>query len=81
MLLLTMNFYAAVIRIFGYATKIFIVDLISILFVIFSITNNIPAGKPRRNDVGLVLMRRHHVASLSVRRHFDVMCPVDKWGI
>ena len=29
------------------------------------------------HDVVLVSMRRHHVASTSIRRHFNVVCPLD----
>ena len=35
-----------------------------------------PAGTWRRNDVVLTSMRRDYIASASVRRHFDVMCPL-----
>ena len=37
-----------------------------------------PAGKWRRNDVTLMSMRHDHVASMSVRRHYDVMCLLGK---
>ena len=33
-----------------------------------------PAGICRRNDVVLTSMRRHHVASTSIRLHFNVVC-------
>ena len=36
----------------------------------------IPAGTWRRNNVGLASMRRDDVASTSLRRYFDVMCPL-----
>ena len=34
----------------------------------------VQAGTPRLNDVVLTSMRRDDVASMSVRRHFDVEC-------
>ena len=48
-------------------------------FLLYSLTvprHCFPAGTCRRNDVILTSMRHHHVASTSVRRHFDVMCPL-----
>ena len=36
----------------------------------------IPPGIWRKNDVVLTLMRRHHVASTSVQRHFGTICPL-----
>ena len=38
--------------------------------------NTFPAETWRRNDVALTTMRRDYVASTSVCRHFDAMCPV-----
>ena len=36
-----------------------------------------PAGTLRRNDVVLTSVRRLYVASTSIQRHFDVVCPLD----
>ena len=37
-----------------------------------------PVGIWCQNDVVLTSMRRHHVASTSIRRHFDTKCPLRK---
>ena len=37
-----------------------------------------PVGIGCQNDVVLTSMRRNHIASTSVRRHFYVMCPLGK---
>ena len=39
------------------------------------------AGRWRQNDVVLTSMRRHHVATMSIRRHFDVICPLGAYLI
>ena len=36
----------------------------------------VPAGIWCQNDVILTSMRRNHVASTLIRRHFYVMCPL-----
>ena len=35
-----------------------------------------PAGTQHQNDVASTSMRRDHVASTLIRRHFNVMCPL-----
>ena len=35
-----------------------------------------PAGTQYQNDVVSSSMRRDHVASTSIRRHFNVVCPL-----
>ena len=37
----------------------------------------IPAGIWCENDVGSTSMRRHHVASTLIRRHFGTKCPLE----
>ena len=37
----------------------------------------LPAGKQHQNDVVSTSMRRDHVASTLIRRHFNVVCPLD----
>ena len=44
--------------------------------IVYLINKLYPADTWRRNDVGLTAMRRDHVASTSVRRHYDVTCPL-----
>ena len=42
-----------------------------------NLTNTIyPAGIWCQNDVGSTSMRRHHVASTLIRRHFGTKCPL-----
>ena len=40
------------------------------------INNSVPAGIWCDNDVGSTSMRRHHVASTLIRRHFGTKCPL-----
>ena len=40
------------------------------------IRSAIPAGKQHQNDVVSTSMRRDHVASTLIRRHYNVMCPL-----
>ena len=42
------------------------------------ISVNCPVGIWCQNDVVSTSMRRHHVASTLIRRHFYVMCPLGK---
>ena len=37
-----------------------------------------PAGKQHQNDVVSTSMRRDHVASTLIRRHFNVVCPLGR---
>ena len=39
-------------------------------------STDIPAGIWCENDVGSTSMRRHHVASTLIRRHFGTKCPL-----
>ena len=54
----------------------FIYESILILFHTNNKYNNIPAGIWCENDVGSTSMRRHHVASMLIRRHFGTKCPL-----
>ena len=38
--------------------------------------SNLPAGIQHQNDVVSTSMRRDHVASTLIRRHFNVVCPL-----
>ena len=51
-----------------------IVDLFVNCDTIFE--KHIPAGIWCENDVGSTSMRRHHVASTLIRRHFGTKCPL-----
>ena len=42
-------------------------------------TNHTPAGIWCQNDVVLTSMRRTHVASTLIRRHFRTKCPLGMW--
>ena len=51
-------------------------DDFNLSIVNFPIWSSNPAGIWCQNDVVLTSMRRHHVASTSIRRHFGTKCPL-----
>ena len=48
---------------------------VNILYVHAGLWNK-PAGTQRQSDVVSTSMRRDHVASTLIRRHFNVVCPL-----
>ena len=46
-------------------------------FIFISVVDY-PAGTQYQNDVVSTSMRRDHVASTLIRRHFNVVCPLGK---
>ena len=47
-----------------------------ISYEIYKIAEGFPGGIWCENDVGSTSMRRHHVASTLIRRHFGTKCPL-----
>ena len=50
------------------------------MFISFHNISPNPAGTQHQNDVISTSMRRDHVASTLIRRHFNVLCPLGRFN-
>ena len=56
-------------------------QLLNHMFISFHNITPTPAGTQHQNDVVPTSMRRDHVASTLIRRHFNVVCPLARFSL